>query len=274
MLANLIISAGFNTFGNKKKELLAASEFNKKGYFENKLISLLNDQIIRIKFGEECSNLYMPYKNYTCRKKKTFSIFKYDLEKKWIYFPPDFMRRKKHYTGKNWDVWGLSRMLPDKKWHKIFSKNKIHTELGVKNKIKQIEKKLNNLKGNFVLKDPRFAFTLPFFKLRKTNVKIILLRRKKRSVLKSMRNHYGKNLFKKVYLDKQHKIVSNHFNYKIKYQSFKEYCRVYDEALINASKNYTTLSLDYENILNGTRINALNNYIGASVDTKLIDSNK
>lgn len=270
MLANLIYSAGFQTFGSSKKDLLGPSEFNKSGYFENKFIALLNDQIIRMNYGEDCSNLYLPISNYRNRKNLKNLTYKYDLEGKTVYFPPNFLKKKKQYTGTDWDVWGISRMLPGHKWHKIFSKYKIRTAPEILKAIKKVKRIVNSSKKRLVLKDPRFVFTLQFFKFDKKQTKIIILRRQKKSVLKSIRRHFGKNMFYKKYINGPLKIVSNHFNYKIKYQSFSEYCKVHNLAINKAAKGYEKLIVNYEDILQGHQIQRINRFIESSVDKKII----
>jgi hypothetical protein len=127
VLANLVESSGYKNYTSDNSTLLNPSEFNKAGYFEDTLITLLNDQLIRMVYGDEYSFLYTPtleqFKNINLNYSSNFF---HDIESPFI--PENYQNKIEHYTGKDWDVWGLTRMFPGEKWYKCYSKYGVDTK--------------------------------------------------------------------------------------------------------------------------------------------------
>ena len=74
LLTSLIESANYEVYTSKDSQLLGSSGFNKNGYFEDRVLTLLNDQIIRGVFGNEYNFLYMPDTKTIQTKFKTKEI--------------------------------------------------------------------------------------------------------------------------------------------------------------------------------------------------------
>ena len=212
------------------------SEFNKEGYWEDVGLNLINDNLIRYHFGLDSSFLYT--KNielkYILENNKDFY---FDITEETVEIPKDYEKKIKFYTGHDWDVWGLTRMGKNKKWYKCYSTYNVHNS-----------NTLFNTKDNYLssliekaaskdifIKDPRLIFTINFWKFPQELTKYIIIEREPDDLLRSIRNHYGMNLFTENSFE-NFNWVSNHFNYKIKYQSFKEYVDKYN-YLINPFKH-------------------------------------
>lgn len=255
-LTKLILNKGFKLYGGKKNVSKSRNILNKYGYFENTKVNLLNDQVIRMYHGEKYSFLYPPSKT----KNKANNNFFYDIREENIFIPKDYEKLKKEYNGYSWDVWGLTRMFKKNKWHKCYSKFGLESSKKIKIEKKKI---LNFFEQNngFVIKDPRFALCYPFYKKIK-NVKFIVLRRNKKQILKSLRRHYGKNLFKKIYLPNS-KFVSNHFNYKIKYLNYNKYFKRYQQMIKRTVKNKKYIELNINKIKNKKELSKLDNFINS-----------
>tara|TARA_B100000989_G_scaffold298918_1_gene291034 strand:+ start:8670 stop:9488 length:819 start_codon:yes stop_codon:yes gene_type:complete len=252
-----LIKKGFKLYGDKKNRTKSKNIFNRDGYFEDIKTNLLNDQLIRISNGSRYSFLYPPSKV----KHKINKNYYYDLQEENIFFPKNYKKLKKKYTGFSWDVWGLTRMLKCGKWHKCYSRFNVESY----RKIELEKKKLINFfkKNNgYVLKDPRFGLCYPHYQNIK-NVKYIILKRDKKSLLKSLRKHYGKNLFKKIYLPDSN-IVSNHFNYKVEYLSFNKYFRRYLAMIKKTVKKKKYIEIDINKIDKKKELNKLEKFLNTN----------
>lgn len=273
LLTNLISSAGYNVYTSENSELLKGSAFNPKGYFEDKTVTLLNDQIIRCVFGHEYSFLYMPNLDQIKSKFEFKTIhpsdYSYDLDNDSVFFPENFIQKIKEYTGAEYDIWGLTRMIDDGKWNKCYSINRVKTYDEIVKKIDEISNDFNYKKENTVLKDPRLNLTLPFFKF-SDKTKFVFLTREKQECLSSMRRHYGKWLFTNNYLPNTD-ICSNYFNYKIKYQDFDYYYKTYNDSIDFILKDKNHIKITYQDILD-KNISELENFIEAKIDTSLINT--
>ena len=268
LLTSLIESANYEVYTSKNSQLLGSSGFNKNGYFEDRVLTLLNDQIIRGVFGNEYNFLYMPDTKTIQTKFKTKEInsdYFYDLDD--LFIPNNYLEHVKEYTGAEHDIWAITRMLDGGKWNKCYSKNNVASYVDIVAKIKEISEDINSSTSNLVLKDPRFNLTLPFFNF-SDDVKYIFLTRKKSKCIDSMRRHYGKWLFTETYLPDTN-ICSNYFNFKIKYQDFDSYYQIYNDAISYALVDKFYIEITYEDILN-KNLNALENFIGHKVNRDLI----
>lgn len=265
LFARILSESGIKTIKDKSTVKMNSYSFNPDGYFENNLFNLLNDQLIRIFYGKKSSFLYVRK-----RKKLINTSFNYDINEKTIFFPKDFSKRINYYTDNSWDTWALSRMTKDEKWYKCYSKNKIETFKEIMER-KDYFKKIINHKyyKNFFLKDPRLSLLLDLY-AEKKNVKIIHMIRKEKDLLNSIRKHYGKNLFKKKFIYKN--IVSNYFNYKIGYQSFKDYNYYINNHIkkISLNNNISYLRIDYNDLINKKINLQIENFLNRKIDFSCI----
>ncbi len=221
-------------------------------------------------YGDSFSFLFPP--NVDSTKKITIdNKFKFDINKKTLFIPIDYEENIKKYTGHSWDVWGLTRMQNGGKWYKCYSKNKIDNSFNLKEKIEKCCLFLNNHKKDFLLKDPRFLFTLPFWNIK--NCKVLIIKRSYSKNLSSMRKHYGVNLFKKVYI-KDTNYVSNHFNYKIKYMSENSYISKCENAINYLINNYNCCIVKFEELINRKKISTIEKFIDREVNLTFIDKNQ
>jgi hypothetical protein len=268
LLTSLIESANYKVYTSKDSRLLGSSCFNKNGYFEDRVLTLLNDQIIRGAFGNQYSFLYMPDIQTIQDKFKTKDInsnYFYDLDD--IFIPNDYLEHIKEYTGSDYDIWAITRMLDNGKWNKCYSRNNVASYNDIGTKIKEISDDINSSVSNLVLKDPRLNLTLPFFNF-SNDIKYIFLTRKKSKCIDSMRRHYGKWLFTETYLDDTD-ICSNYFNFKIKYQDFDAYYQTYNDAISYALAGKSYITITYEDILD-KNLTALEEFIKHKVNGDLI----
>ena len=270
LTANLCINAGYNPLIAKDSKFFGGSPFNKGGYYEEVRLTLLNDQIIRILYGKKFSFLYPP--NKLNNKENIFSKnydFQYDITDKNLDIPKDYKKNIIKYTGIKNDIWGLTRMLPGKRWHNGYSKFNVSNFEDIKKNLTIYSKKIKN-GNNFLIKDPRLCFTLNQYSLK--NEKIIIVKRKSQKHKKSLKRHYGPRfLSSKTYKDCAW--VSNHFNLKISPISYKTFSTNYNnniEIIKKTHKNF--IEIDYEHIIefNIKEISKLENFIEAKVDKSII----
>ncbi len=247
LISNLLYDSGIRSIKDEAIQKLKSYELNQGGYFENTLFNLLNDQLIRIVYGNKYSFLHINH----LRKKliANTNFTNYDIDEKTLFIPDDYYSNLEKYCGREWDNWGLSRMIKDQKWFKCYSKNKISNLNG----ILKLKKRFENIfvkKKSFFIKDPRLSLLLGHYYLGK-KPKIIIMKRNKYSILKSMRNHYGEYLFKKKMI-KNTNFCSNHFNYKIRYQSYDEYFFSFNKLIYDSlkKKKYEFIEVKFEDLLN------------------------
>jgi hypothetical protein len=270
LVASLVASAGYNLQLQTDSQFASAYQFNKSGYNEEVTLTLLNDQIIRMKWGSNASNLFIPSKSPQIESISEDLLFSYDLDETSVYFPDDFFSKVEEYTGTTWDVWGLSRMQKNQKWYKAYSAHRVSNTREVLEKLHEYRDRLNRGPGGFVLKDPRLGLTLGEYALDPARNKVIVIQRTPSAVRQSMRNHYGKNLFTSHTLPGPKAIVSNHFNYHIQPQSFEDYHAHYLHNIDASTGGFDRLTVDYEQILDGSASETLEDFIGAKIDRSLI----
>jgi len=265
VMAQLITSAGYKNYINENSELITPSQFNKDGYFEDTFITLLNDQLIRFYYDFNYSFLYTPsleqFKNLHLKNIKNSNG---DTSE--IYIPPDYKHKIEEYTGCDWDVWGLTRLLKGGKWYECYSKFGIQNIEEVKDKLTKLIDKINSQDG-LIIKDPRLALIAPLYNLK--NFKVIYIKRNKEDTLKSMRRHYGKNLFTTNYLPNT-KFCSNHFNYKIGYQNYNYYYKTYNNIIEEYIRDKNSLIIEYEQLSNPNVIKNINNFIQSEINLNLL----
>jgi hypothetical protein len=267
MLAGLVASAGYRLQLRPDSEFTSASEFNRDGYNEEVALTLLNDQIIRMKWGMGASNLYIPPVALEAGRQLPTDggSFCFDLDEGSVYLPDQFLERVEQYTGTKWDVWGLSRMCPGQKWYKAYSRHSVATGADVMERIREYAGLLNHEASGVVVKDPRLGLTLEHYGLDASRHRIIRVLRDPDAVMKSMRRHFGDRLFTEDFLPGDRRIVSNHFNYQIGSQPFEEYWCRYNAIISDNITNFAVLELAYEKIIDGSQLALLEDYLGGRV---------
>lgn len=204
----LLNENGYDVDCDGKYSLQGGSIFNKDGYFEQIKLSLLCDQLIRMKYGSEFSFLYPPKFN----NKPIYNInYFYDIDETTLLYEPNSF----------W-TWGLDRMLPGQKWYKCYSKFGVDTYENIMNAINEYNTDYKN-RDKCVLKDPRLIFVLDYFDF---EYKLCYLKRDPKKVKESCKKHYGTDVF-----EEKDGIVSNFFNHKIKYCSYETFSKRYEEAV-------------------------------------------
>jgi hypothetical protein len=277
MLSNLVCSAGYKSFTTPGSTLINASPLNAQGYFEDVTLTLLNDQLIKALYGMKHSFLYPQ-----SIEKRKFSLasfkeglsdyYYYDVDISNVLIPKDFVLNVEKYTGQNWDVWGITRMINDGKWQNCYKKHFVSTKLALLNTKSKIEQVLQN-SNRVVIKDPRLTLTLELFQfLENDNNLFIYLRRSPIDTIGSMRRHYGPNLFTKNTIV-ENKYVSNHFNHKVEAMEWDRFNISYD-FIIDKLPPQRALTVDYESIVNRKPncINDIESFIGGKLDLSLIKS--
>jgi hypothetical protein len=255
-LAKFFVLRGWQVPNYGDSITMSASQFNPEGYFENTYFNLLNDQIIRSRFGLEHSFLYPP--KFSAIDSRFFATdFFYDLEETFIDFPEDYLSNLKDYTGEEWDVWGLTRMSEGEKWHRAYSARNISSSAQIMKATSEFNSYLSKT-DSVVLKDSRLTFTLDLFA--KGIDKVIILQREENSLSSSIRNHYGKNIFTNNRA-KGFSWVSNHFNYKIGPMSFEDFSQRYEDFYSEIEKNYSVLRINQNLLSEDSTIKTLIDFV-------------
>ena len=258
-LSKLLVDNGWLIPFETGAPTMAAYSFNPDGYFESTLINLLNDQLIRASFGETFSFLNPP----DVSKKSKGTNFSFDLDEDTVDIPKGFLENLEEYTSQNWDVWGISRMMPGGKWHKAYSRHKIDTSENIESTFDGVKQYLSK-KSGYVVKDSRLSFTLNGFE--NSIDKVIILGRKKDGLVSSIQNHYGKRIF----TDQVHapfEWVSNHFNYKIPPMDFEDFQQRYRNAYSSISPSYEVFELDQSELNDEKKVAELSNFLGAKLNS-------
>ena len=238
-------------------------EFNKIGYFEDTFLNLLNDNLIRSIYGVESSFLYNKMINPKINKMD--DNFFYDIDENSLEIPDDYLLNFEKYTGHSWDVWGLSRMQKNEKWYKCYSKTNCADSSSIKNTLGDYKESLLNQseRVSTYIKDQRIIYAYKLWDLPE-NTKFIILDRNENDSIKSLRNHYGKNLFtEKNYFN--FTWVSNHFNYKVKYQSYEEYSTIFNEFANLIRSNYDVLDLTFEDSKFFNDVDELSKFLNTNI---------
>jgi len=264
----LLSDSGFNQPHLNSIENQSASEFNAHGYYEDAELNLCLDNLIRFAFSDRNSFIYnagmSPDRRAMEENLKSRYLVNYDLNEKSVDIPRNYMVEIKKYTGHDWDVWGLTRMQPNTKWHLAYSRAGVETPEKALNKLQGIMTSLSNSNLTFV-KDPRLIYLLPLIK---NEIRGVIIRRNPVEILRSMRNHYGPNLFTKNVFPAGW--VSNHFNYQIQPQDFDDFLSIYREFEQYAINNFEIYFIDYENMYDLSELSRLSRALGHQLAWKEI----
>jgi hypothetical protein len=259
-LGKLLVDSGFMQAPFGTIENSTASEFNMNGYFEDAGLNLCLDNLIRFAFEDRNSFIFnagmAPNPDKMQQNLQRRAHLEYDLNEQSVIIPSDYSKNIKNYTGHEWDVWGLTRMRAGAKWHLAYSRANVLTPEKALSKLNEYFEYLSNSQFMFI-KDPRLIYLLPIINVK---FRAVVIRRNPIEILRSMRNHYGPNLFteKLLYDD----WVSNHFNYRIQPQQFDEYFSIYEEFENYALENFDVKFIDYEKMYDGTELDRLSKSLG------------
>lgn len=264
LLTRLLSDSGFYL----GKNVNGSSSLNAKGYNEDVQFTLLNDQLIRLYYGNEYSFLYTP--SILSSELITEDNFKYDIDEDTLWMPDSFQERLFELTGHNWDVWGLTRMSLGEKWYKCYSKYGVNDVKSLLDIRSEYEHLLNNPSGN-IIKDPRFSLTINLYKLNPDAIKIIIINRNPESILKSCCNHYGPLMFSGKHIDDS-PYSSNHFNHKVLPQDFNEWIHAYETGFKYARTHFQTYDCNFDELLhdNNARI-MLSKFVGININYSQLD---
>ena len=120
---------------------------------------------------------------------------------------------------------------------------------------------LGQVRAPWMVKDPRFTFTLPYWNHKRNwpQFKILVVERDKTELYKSHQNYYGKKMFREhmTYLD-----------YDVPKMKFKEFTRRYDTWLNENAPDRTILSFD--KIIKGD-VSDLEDYLQIHISTQSIN---
>lgn len=244
-LSQFFVDQGWQIPSFENSIPMSGSKFNPDGYFESTNINLLNDQLIRGLYGEQYSFLYPPKISNTGPRIE-IENFSFDLAEETVQIPADYQENIVSYTGENWDVWGLTRMVDGGKWHRAYSRLGISNQDDLRAQLASIKNYLSSTTGKIV-KDSRLTFTMQMFG--DIFSKVIILTRDSETLEKSIKNHYGQRIFTNDTYE-GYSWVSNHFNYRIAPMDFKEY-------LIRYETYYTNIENSCPNVLR-VRLESLN----------------
>lgn len=240
-LASVLEHLGVKSLSLESPIAMSASQFNPDGYFEDVLFNLLNDQLIRYKFGSQFSFLHPPDIEVSTENIGQ-SNWEYDLDQQRVEIPLDFEAYLETYCGHTWDVWGISRMREGGKWHKAYSRLGLSNGESLFLTLKEVRRKMETT-PSFYVKDARLIFVIEFFHDLFTH--IIFLTREDVGLRNSIKRHYGYRLFEGPNFE-PYEWVSNHFNYKIPFASFSNFKELYAKAFeisgAYSKTKYVTLS--------------------------------
>ena len=265
-ITRLLMENGFTGLKIKSPTEMSPSRFNPDGYFENTWLALLNDQLIRLNWGQKSSFIYIGEKSDSDNSDQA----KYfcDLTPNLIDLPTDYIQNVKYYTGHDWDIWGLTRMWPGGKWHRAYSLSSIADYPGIINAVKHLEYTFAAAKKSRVpllVKDPRLALTLNMLDV---EADVIVLQREPEKVKLSMQDHYGHRLFSNQCFE-GYDWVSNHFNYKVAYQPFTEYWERYYRAINEATEGREHMRVSIDSLHPGSESwTNLEDFLGVEINSQ------
>jgi hypothetical protein len=305
--AKTLLSLGAQLFSWSSELSQNASEHNSHGYFEDSRLNLLNDNSLRLAYGD-FSFLNNSENNLLANEGRLNFLesdqekrdFYYDLEDRFVETPPDYEENFLTYTGNTWDIWGLTRMRPGQKWYKAHSRtyteNYSSLQTSLTSLVSELMESLRNMAPSrtldytsesdagpgkisngdetntpsisqtLVLKDPRLIYTLPLFAKYLSNlpIKLLFVERDKAANLASMRRHYGPRLFSKDVFPGTN-WVSNHFNYKVKPQTFDEYTLNYYKFKSNCESLFPNMTINCEQLSETSTRRRILSFVGERI---------
>lgn len=269
LVTRLCISAGYDPEIFPDSKFFGGSPYNKDGYNEEVRLTLLNDQLIRGLYGGQYSFLYPPEVSDNLTAPNLSDEFYFDIDKSSLSLPDDFENKLTHYTGTDFDYWGLTRMRENEKWYKAYTKFGLAGGLEIKKTFLRYNEVLRKRK-RLVLKDPRLCITGHLYDL--TDIDIVFVERDFAGIEHSMRRHYGPRLFSSNTF-KCVNWVSNHFNLKVGPMSKSQFLSRYNDHLIKMrDKKLHSFTVNYNLLVQGDldHISQFEKFLGQKVDKDLI----
>jgi hypothetical protein len=288
ILAQLVETAGYTSetgsLGFQAHTKISPSQFNPTGYSEEIPFTLLNDQLIRLIYGHKYSLLHSPSIAAIKKAVETdlsedaFRGFSYDLDELTVSVPADYQSRLYELSQHQWDVWGLTRMKPNTKWYKAYSKHGLCNGPDILSKLLSFHSYLasSSRPRRIYLKDPRLIFAFPAYlqTMLSTKCKILAITRNSGDLLQSLRSHYGHRMFTNETID-HFPYVSNHFNYAVQPQSFNDYVQsaMFSIQLV-VDGSSESLHLSYDKLMHASdresELKKLNDFLGAETDSSIL----
>ena len=257
-----LVELGLDQFDSGTGFVSSPSQFNQSGYFEDGGLSLLCDQLIRLIGGSNRASFLNPpnFTDLACSMEleEMDSEFSYDLTEETIEIPDDFVQNTSHYTGVQWDPWGLTRMFAGGKWNRCYSRTSVDEFAKIIRRATDIKDQISISKRPLFIKDPRLAFTLHLFKFEK--IQVLWVKRNPSDVLASMRRHYGPRLFTQSCFQK-FDWVSNHFNYRVPPQDFDSYYLNYNLWIRHQTKMWPTFEFGVHDLESKSFSQCLNHFL-------------
>jgi len=292
ILAQLVETAGYKGetgfLGLQSQTKIAPSQYNPTGYSEEVAFTLLNDQLIRLIYGHKYSFLHSPSVSAIQEalevdlSEDTFMGFSYDLDEFTVSVPADYQSRLYELSQQQWDVWGLTRMKPNTKWYRAYSKNGLCNGVDILSKLNSFLSYLASASRTrrIYLKDPRLIFAFPAYlqTMISTKCKILAITRNSGDLLQSMRSHYGHRMFTNETID-HFPYVSNHFNYAIQPQPFSDYVKSAMFSIkLMVDSSLETLHISYDKLMHASNreheLKKLNDFLGAETDSTILKDPK
>lgn len=262
-LGKLLTQSGGKQLNSNSSVNQSSSIFNPHGYFEDSGMNLCLDNLIRFAYSTRNSFLHTSGLEIYAKELMLERILSpqqdYDLTLNQVEIPPDFEVNIERYTGHDWDVWGLTRMKPGMKWFQAYSR------VGVNTPEKALEFFKHNLDARehldfSFMKDPRIVYVAPLIP---REYRFIIIKREKKDILRSMRNHYGPNLFTKNVIFSNW--VSNHFNYKIEPQDFDQYITIYFDYIEHIKRNRDYVEIEFEDLFDNRNMGLLSKFLNREI---------
>lgn len=271
MLSNLVCGSGYKSFISPGSSLIQPSSLNSQGYFEDITLTLLNDQLLKALYGSKYSFLFPPHSKSRIWSAHNFmdgisEDYFYDVNESNVKIPSNFFNNLKEFTGQDWDVWGISRMINGGKWENCYKKNCVSNKSEIIRTKANIEKIISQ-SDHLLIKDPRLTLTLELYNfLENDNNLFIYLWRSDENVIQSMRRHYGPNLFTNN-LIVEDKFVSNHFNHQVGSMNWSEFSNSY-QLISEILPLERTLVANYDDIVAKDQfcIESIESFIGSKLD--------
>ena len=270
LVTRLCISAGYDPEIFLDSKFFGGSPHNPDGYHEEVRFTLLNDQLIRGVYGENYSFLFPPEFDGNKVASDLRDDFFYDLNEATLSIPPDFEKRIMHYTGSDFDYWGLTRMRQNEKWYNGYERFGVSNGIDIKLVLEKYSKMILE-KRRVVIKDPRLCLTFNLLDFK--NCDLVFVEREPQKIIKSMKGHYGDRLFSNKVFNKCN-WVSNHFNLKVSPMSettFLHRYRGFLEAIQNL--DFRSFTINYDRIVSGDQrhITDFENFVSGEVNIDLIN---
>lgn len=259
-LSQCLIDSNIHPFHSFNYIYQNRSELNKKGYHEDVGLNLLNDNLIRLRYGKEYNFIYNKNLSADIEIEKT-NVFEYDIHEETLEIPNNYSENLDFYTGHEWDVWGLTRMLKNQKWYRCYEKFKVESYKNIFCTKANYERMfLENSKNiQIFIKDPRLVYNFDLWNFPE-NSKFIVLNRDYEKVLDSMRNHYGSRLFTNKVFD-GYKWNSNHFNYKVRPQKYENFISIYENYLNYIKNKVDFFEINFDKKLFSNQLVSLSKYL-------------